>query len=114
MFRCPAEAGRKREYQAIPAYVVYSLVLDGIQHTSIAGELEEHAKQEWKHTPSPSRSTTSAACRSSPLSMRLSDDAREMRPFDLDDEILVDEQDHQIASASVPGRDVAEVMSGEG
>src|SRR5882724_5558079 len=38
-----------REYQAIIAYVVYSQVLKGAQYMSIAGELENHAKQELAH-----------------------------------------------------------------
>src|SRR6266852_6976544 len=38
-----------REYQAIIAYVVYSRVLKGAQYMSIAGELENHAKQELDH-----------------------------------------------------------------
>src|SRR2546423_8299326 len=38
-----------REYQAIIAYVVYSQVLKGAQYMTIAGELENHAKQELEH-----------------------------------------------------------------
>src|SRR6266850_1134134 len=38
-----------REYQAIIAYVVYSQVLKGPQYMTIAGELENHAKQELEH-----------------------------------------------------------------
>src|SRR5262249_54425784 len=38
-----------REYQAIIAYVVYSQVIKGAAYMSIAGELENHAKQELEH-----------------------------------------------------------------
>ena len=56
-----------REYQAIIAYVVYSQVLKGPEYMNIAKELEVHAGEELaaRADPSPSRSTTSAACRPS-------------------------------------------------
>jgi bacterioferritin len=38
-----------REYQAIIVYVVYSQVLKGPQYMTIAGELEQHARQELQH-----------------------------------------------------------------
>ena len=57
-----------REYQAIIAYVVYSQALKGAQYMSIAKELEVHAGEELaaRASPSPSRSTISAACRTPP------------------------------------------------
>jgi len=38
-----------REYQAIIAYVVYSQALKGAEYMNIAGELEQHAKEELQH-----------------------------------------------------------------
>ena len=53
-----------RQYQAIVSYVIYSQAIEGAKYMNVASELEVHAGEELKHAPSsPTRSTTSAACR---------------------------------------------------
>jgi bacterioferritin len=125
-----------REYQAIIAYVVYSQVLKGAEYMNIAGELEKHAAQELSHALIISQQidylggmpTVEAK------KVRTSEKAEEMLQFDLDNEtetirnyrervrqcealaeyamseqireILIDEQDHQIALATALGKNV--------
>ena len=125
-----------REYQAIISYVVYSQVLKGAEYMNIAGELEKHAAQELSHALIISQQidylggmpTVEAK------TVKTSDKAKEMLQFDLDNEtktirnyrerirqcealgeyamseqirqILIDEQDHQIALATALGIDV--------
>ena len=125
-----------REYQAIIAYVVYSQVLKGAEYMNIAGELEKHAAEELSHALIISQQidylggmpTVEAK------TVKTSDKAKEMLQFDLDNEtetirnyrervrqceelgeyamseqireILIDEQDHQIALATALGIDV--------
>ena len=125
-----------REYQAIIGYVVYSQVLKGAEFMNIAGELAKHAAQELAHAliiaeqidylggmPTVTAKT-----------VRTSEKATEMLKFDLDNEtetirnyrerirqceglaeyamseqirqILMDEQDHQIALATALGKSV--------
>lgn len=127
-----------REYQAIIAYVNYSQVLKGAAYMKIAGELEVHAGEELQHALLIAKQidylggmpTVSAK------PVRVSQDAREMLQFDLDNEIetirnyrervkqcealgeyavaehirriLVQEQDHQIELATALGIDVQE------
>lgn len=128
-----------REYQAIIAYVVYSQVLKGAEYMSIAGQLEEHAKQELDHALIIARQLDylGAMPAVTPKPVRTSEDAREMLRFDLDNEnetvrnyrdrvrqceslgefamaenirdILVNEQDHQIDLATALGEDVPDV-----
>jgi bacterioferritin len=125
-----------REYQAIIGYVVYSKVLKGAEYMNVAGELEKHAAQELNHAliiagqidylggmPSVEAKT-----------VKTSKKAIEMLQFDLDNEtatirnyrervrqcehlaeyamseqireILIDEQDHQIALATALGKSI--------
>jgi bacterioferritin len=127
-----------REYQAIIAYVNYSQVLKGAAYMKIASELEVHAGEELQHALLIAKQidylggmpTVSAK------PVRVSQDAKEMLQFDLDNEIetirnyrervkqcealgeyavaehirqiLVQEQDHQIELATALGIDVQE------
>jgi len=123
-----------REYQAIIAYVVYSQVLKGPEFMNIAGELEKHAAEELGHAIIIAKlidylggmPTVEAK------TVRTSEKAEEMLQFDLENEtetirnyrervhqcealdefamseqireILIDEQDHQIALATALGK----------
>ncbi len=125
-----------REYQAIIGYIVYSQVLKGAEFMNIAGELEKHAAQELSHALIIAKQidylggmpTVEAK------TVRTSEKATEMLQFDLDNEtetirnyrervrqcedlaeyamgeqireILIDEQDHQIALATALGESV--------
>jgi bacterioferritin len=130
-----------REYQAIIAYVVYSQVLKGAEYMSIAGELENHAKQELEHALTIAKQIDylGGMPTVAPKPVRTSDHAEEMLRFDLDNEnetvrnyrervkqceelgeyamaehirkILVNEQEHQIDLATALGKDVAEVTA---
>jgi len=132
-----------REYQAIIAYVVYSQVLKGAEYMTIAEELEKHAKQELEHALVVAKQIDylGGTPTVTPKPVKLSEDAREMLQFDLDNEnetvrnyrervrqcealgeyalaehireILVNEQEHQIDLATALGKDVSEVTSRE-
>src|SRR6201987_2601344 len=128
-----------REYQAIIAYVNYSQVLKGAAYMNIADELAVHATEELSHAlqvanhidyPGGMPSVT-------PKPVKTSEKAEEMLRFDLENEnetirqyrdrirqcdvlgefamaehireILLDEQDHQIALATALGIDVPRV-----
>jgi bacterioferritin len=125
-----------REYQAIIAYVVYSQVLKGAEFMNIAGELEKHAAQELSHALIISQQIDylGGMPTVTPKPVRTSEKAKEMLQFDLDNEtetirnyrerirqcealaeyamseqireILIDEQDHQIALATALGKNV--------
>jgi bacterioferritin len=125
-----------REYQAIIAYVVYSQVLKGAEYMNIAAELEVHAGEELAHAIAISKQIDYLGGMPSvtPKPVRTSESAKEMLQFDLDNEtetirnyrervrqceelqeysmgekireILIDEQDHQIALATALGKDV--------
>src|SRR5580692_4318311 len=125
-----------REYQAIIAYVVYSQVLKGAEYMNIADQLETHAQQELDHALKISRQIDYLGKMPtvSPKPVKTSDDPREMLRFDLENEnetvrnyrerirqceqlgeyataehlreILMQEQDHQIALATALGIDV--------
>jgi bacterioferritin len=77
-----------REYQAIIAYVVYSQVLKGAEYMSIAAQLEEHAHQELKHALTVSRQIDYLGKMPSvtPKPVKVSENAREMLRYDLDNE----------------------------
>ena len=77
-----------REYQAIIAYVVYSQVLKGAEYMSIAAQLEEHAHQELKHALTISRQIDYLGKMPSvtPKPVKVSENAREMLRYDLDNE----------------------------
>ena len=128
-----------REYQAVIAYVAYSQVLKGAEYMAIAKELEQHASDELAHALTISKHidylggtpTTKA------LEVKMSDDARELLRFDLDNEndtirnyrervrqcealqeyaiaedireILRQEQEHQTDLATALGEEVPDV-----
>jgi bacterioferritin len=125
-----------REYQAIIAYVVYSQVLKGAEFMNIAGELEKHAAQELSHAIIIAKQIDYLGGMPTvvPKPVRTSEKANEMLQFDLENEtetirnyrervrqceqlaeyamseqireILIDEQDHQIALATALGKSV--------
>jgi bacterioferritin len=128
-----------REYQAIIAYVVYSQVLKGAEYMSIAEELEKHAKEELKHAITIAKQVDylGGTPTVQPEPVKSTDDNKEMLRADLNNEnqtvknyrqrvrqceqlgeyamaelireILIDEQDHQIALATALGIDVPKV-----
>jgi bacterioferritin len=128
-----------REYQAIIAYVVYSQVLKGPQYMNIAAELEIHAAQELQHALILANQIDylGGMPAVTPKPVKTSDQAEAMLRFDLANEnetirnyrerirqcetlseyaiaehlrdILVQEQDHQIALATALGVDVPDV-----
>jgi bacterioferritin len=132
-----------REYQAIIAYVVYSQVLKGAEYMNIAAQLEVHAKQELDHALIISRQIDYLGKMPTvtPKPVRVSDKAKEMLRFDLENEnetirnyrervrqceelgefamaeqirdILVNEQDHQIDLATALGEDAPNVSGGK-
>ena len=125
-----------REYQAIISYVVYSQVLKGAEYMNIADELAKHAAEELNHALMISNQIDYLGGMPAvqPKPVRTSEKAREMLRFDLINEgetirnyrervrqceqlsefamaehireILMDEQDHQIALATALGEDV--------
>ena len=125
-----------REYQAIIAYVVYSQVLKGAQYMNIAAELEKHAGEELQHALIVAKQIDylGGMPKVTPKPVKTSAKAEDMLRFDLDNEnetirhyrqrvfqcealgeyalaeqirdILVDEQDHQIALATALGVEV--------
>lgn len=129
-----------REYQAIISYVVYSQVLKGAEYMNIAAELEKHAAQELNHALVISSQIDYLGGMPAvvPKPVRTSEKAKDMLRFDLENEgetirnyrervrqceqlgeyavtehireILIDEQDHQIALATALGEDVPVVQ----
>ena len=125
-----------REYQAIIAYVVYSQVLKGAEYMNIAGELEKHAGEELQHAITIAKQIDylGGTPTVQPEQVKSTDDNKEMLRADLNNEnntvrnyrervrqceeigefamaelireILIDEQDHQIALATALGVDV--------
>ncbi|MFZ0320385.1 MAG: ferritin-like domain-containing protein [Candidatus Sulfotelmatobacter sp.] len=125
-----------REYQAIIGYVVYSQVLKGAEYMNIAGELEKHAAEELSHALIISEQIDYLGGMPTVESKKVktSEKAKDMLQFDLDNEtetirnyrerirqcealgeyamseqireILIDEQDHQIALATALGKEV--------
>ena len=121
------------EYQAIISYVIYSQVLKGAQYMNIAAELEVHAAEELSHAITIAKQIDylGGMPLAVPKPVKTSDQAEEMLRFDLDNEnatigryrqrvrqcetlgeyavaeqireILVQEQDHQIALATALG-----------
>lgn len=128
-----------REYQAIISYVVYSQVLKGAQYMNIAGELEVHAGEELQHALILAKQIDYLGGMPAvqPKPVKTSPKAEEMLRFDLDNEnvtighyrqrvrqcealgefalaeqirdILVQEQDHQIALATALGVEVPDI-----
>lgn len=130
-----------REYQAIISYVVYSQVLKGAEYMNIAGELEKHASEELSHALKISNLIDYLGGMPvvTPKPVRTSEKAKDMLKFDLENEgetirnyrvrvrqaeelsefamaeqireILIDEQDHQIALATALGIDVPQLKN---
>jgi len=128
-----------REFQAIIAYVNYSQVLKGAAYMNIAAELEKHAAEELKHALILSNQIDylGGMPTTVPKPVKTSEKAEDMLRFDLDNEnetirnyrrrvkqcdelgefataehireILLDEQDHQIALATALGIDPPDV-----
>jgi bacterioferritin len=131
-----------REYQAIISYVVYSQVLKGAPYMNIAAELEKHAGEELQHAIVVANQIDYLGGMPSvtPKPVKTSDKAEQMLRFDLENEnetirnnterirqcdalgefamaehireILVQEQDHQIALATALGIDVPNINKG--
>jgi bacterioferritin len=130
-----------REYQAIISYVVYSQVLKGAEYMNIAGELEKHAGEELAHalkisslidylggmpvvTPKPDRTSEKAkdmlqfdlenegeTIRNYRVRVRQAEELSEYAMAEQIREILIDEQDHQIALATALGIDVPQLKN---
>jgi bacterioferritin len=130
-----------REYQAIISYVIYSQVLKGAEYMNIAGELEKHAAEELTHAIKISNLVDylggMPVATAKPV--RTSEKAKEMLQFDLENEnetirnyrirvrqaealseyamaeqireILIDEQDHQMALATALGIDTPQIKN---
>jgi bacterioferritin len=128
-----------REYQAIIAYVVYSQVLKGAEYMNIAAELAVHAGEELAHALTIAKQIDylGGMPKVTPKPVKTSEKAEDMLRFDLDNEnetirnyrervrhcealgeyalaeqirdILVQEQDHQIALATALSIDVPDV-----
>jgi len=128
-----------REFQAIIAYVNYSQVLKGAAYMNIADELAVHATEELAHAIILSNQIDylGGMPTTVPKLVKTSEKAEEMLRFDLDNEnetirnyrrrikqcdelgefataehireILLQEQDHQIALATALGIDVPNV-----
>lgn len=130
-----------REYQAIISYVIYSQVLKGAEYMNIAGELEKHAGEELAHALKLSNliDYLGGMPTTTPKPVRTSEKAKDMLQFDLENEgetirnyrvrvrqcealaeyamaeqireILIDEQDHQMALATALGIDVPQLKN---
>jgi bacterioferritin len=133
----------QREYQAVIAYVVYSQVLKGAQYMTIAKELEAHAAEELDHALRIARHIDylGGMPAVAPKPVRTSERAEEMLRFDMEAEnatvrhyrgriqqcralglyaiaediqdILVQEQEHQIDLATALGKGVVDAVSEE-
>lgn len=133
-----------REYQAIIAYVVYSQVLKGAPYMNIAAELEVHAAEELAHALTIAKQIDylGGMPQVAPKPVKTSEKPEQMLRFDLDNEnetirnyrqrirqceslgefalaeqirqILVQEQDHQIALATALGIEVPNVGEATG
>lgn len=127
------------EYQAIISYVIYSQVLKGAPYMNIAAELEKHAAEELAHALIIAGQIDYLGGMPSavPKPVKTSANAEDMLRFDLDNEndtirryrqrvcqcevlgeyaiaehirdILVQEQDHQVALATALGVEVPNV-----
>lgn len=127
------------EYQAIISYVVYSQVLKGPEYMKIAAELELHAGEELSHAIIIARQIDylNGMPTTIPKPVKTSPKAQDMLHFDLNNEndtvrryrtrvrqcealgeyamaeqirnIMVQEQDHQIALATALGIDVPDI-----
>ena len=77
-----------REYQAIISYVVYSQALKGAEYMAIAKELEKHAGQELSHALLVAKHIDylGGDINGTAKAVKLSEKARDMLRFDLDNE----------------------------
>lgn len=77
-----------REYQAIIGYVVYSQLIKGAEYMTIARELEKHAFEELQHALLIAKQIDylGGVPTVTPKPVKVSEDAREMLQFDLDNE----------------------------
>src|SRR6476660_1917909 len=128
-----------REYQAVISYVIYSQVLKGPQYMNIAAELEKHAAEELSHALilAGQIDYLGGMPIATPKPVKTSASPEDMLRFDLEAEtetirhyrqrvnqcealgefaiaehirdILVQEQDHQVALASALGLEVPNV-----
>ena len=128
-----------QEYQAIISYVVYSQVIKGAKYMNIAAELEKHAVEELQHALILAKQIDylGGMPKVTPKLVKTSEKAEDMLQFDLDSEnetirnyrlrvgqcealgeyalaehirdILVQEQDHQIALATALGVEIPNV-----
>lgn len=131
-----------REYQAVISYVVYSQVLKGPQYMNIAAELERHAAEELAHAMLIAGQIDYLGGMPLTVArpVKTSAKAEDMLRFDLENEnetirnyrqrvrqcealgeyaiaehirdILVQEQDHQIALANALGVEIPNVSNG--
>lgn len=131
----------EREYQAIISYVVYSQVLKGAEYMNIADELAVHAGEELQHALILANQIDylGGMPKVTPKPVKTSEKAKDMLQFDLDNEnetirnyrvrvrqcealgefamaehirqILVQEQDHQIALATALGVEIPDVTT---
>ena len=132
-----------REYQAIISYVVYSQAIKGAQYMNIAAELEIHAAEELAHalTIAGQIDYLGGMPLAAPKPVKTSAKAEDMLRFDLENEnetihhyrqrvrqcealgeyalaehireILVQEQDHQIALANALGVEIPNITKRE-
>jgi bacterioferritin len=77
-----------REYQAVIAYVIYSQTLKGAAYMAVAKELELHAAQELSHAITIAKQIDylGGTPTAQPKPVRVSNQAKEMLRFDLDNE----------------------------
>lgn len=77
-----------REYQAIIAYVIYSQTIKGAEYNHIAKELEVHAGEELSHAIQIAKQIDylNGTPTNKPREVKVSEDAREMLKFDLENE----------------------------
>ncbi len=77
-----------REYQAIIAYVVYSQTIKGAEFLHIAAELEKHAGEELSHALQIAKQIDyfNGTPIAAPKEVKLSEDAKDMLRFDLENE----------------------------
>ena len=77
-----------REYQAIIAYVNYSQTIKGAEYNHIAQELEKHAGEELQHALKVAKQIDyfNGTPVSAPKEVKMSDKAKDMLKFDLENE----------------------------
>lgn len=78
-----------REYQAVISYVVYSQTMKGAENMNIAAELKLYASEELQHALiiAGQIDYLGGLPLGVPITVKISEDAREMLQFDLDAEV---------------------------